>query len=45
MLGARLSFRNADPEAEGGGGAIAVLWLPESSPTSTGTFPIIRVPD
>ncbi|GAA2909126.1 HAMP domain-containing sensor histidine kinase [Streptomyces thioluteus] len=45
VLGARLSFRNADPEAEGGGGAIAVLWLPESSPTSTGTFPIIRVPD
>ncbi|GAA0385068.1 two-component system sensor histidine kinase CseC [Streptomyces luteireticuli] len=45
VLGARLGFRNADPEAEGGGGAIAVLWLPESSPTSTGTFPIIRVPD
>ncbi|MFI9206145.1 two-component system sensor histidine kinase CseC [Streptomyces sp. NPDC053048] len=45
VLGARLTFRNADPEAEGGGGAIAVLWLPESSPTSTGTFPIIQVPD
>ncbi|EME98321.1 HAMP domain-containing histidine kinase [Streptomyces mobaraensis NBRC 13819 = DSM 40847] len=45
VLGARLTFRNADPEAAGGGGAIAVLWLPESSPTSTGTFPIIRVPD
>ncbi|MBZ4323176.1 two-component system sensor histidine kinase CseC [Streptomyces huiliensis] len=45
VLGARLTFRNADPEAEGGGGAIAVLWLPESSPTSTGSFPIIRVPD
>ncbi|MEU1374894.1 two-component system sensor histidine kinase CseC [Streptomyces triculaminicus] len=45
VLGARLTFRNADPEAEGGGGAIAVLWLPESSPTSTGSFPIIQVPD
>ncbi|MFI9723756.1 two-component system sensor histidine kinase CseC [Streptomyces sp. NPDC052396] len=43
VLGARLTFRNADPEA--GGGAIAVLWLPESSPTSTGTFPLIQVPD
>ncbi|ARZ68655.1 HAMP domain-containing histidine kinase [Streptomyces sp. HU2014] len=45
VLGARLTFRNADPEAEGGTGAIAVLWLPESAPTSTGSFPIIRVPD
>ncbi|MEH6376668.1 two-component system sensor histidine kinase CseC [Streptomyces sp. KLMMK] len=45
VLGARLSFRNADPEVEGGTGAIAVLWLPESAPTSTGTFPIIQVPD
>ncbi|MEU5053072.1 two-component system sensor histidine kinase CseC [Streptomyces sp. NPDC021096] len=45
VLGARLTFRNADPEVEGGTGAIAVLWLPESSPTSTGSFPIIQVPD
>ncbi|CAM5453307.1 two-component system sensor histidine kinase CseC [Streptomyces abikoensis] len=45
VLGARLTFRNADPEVEGGTGAIAVLWLPESSPTSTGTFPVIQVPD
>ncbi|GAA3051731.1 HAMP domain-containing sensor histidine kinase [Streptomyces olivoverticillatus] len=43
VLGARLTFRNADPEVEGGSGAIAVLWLPESSPTSTGSFPIISV--
>ncbi|GAA0484762.1 two-component system sensor histidine kinase CseC [Streptomyces sp. NPDC046215] len=45
VLGARLSFRNADPELEGDSGAIAVLWLPESSPTSTGSFPVIQVPD
>ncbi|GAA0356667.1 two-component system sensor histidine kinase CseC [Streptomyces olivoreticuli] len=45
VLGARLTFRNADPEAEEGRGAIAVLWLPESAPTSTGSFPIIQVPD
>ncbi|MEU8552170.1 two-component system sensor histidine kinase CseC [Streptomyces roseoverticillatus] len=45
VLGARLTFRNADPEVEGGTGAIAVLWLPESAPTSTGTFPVIQVPD
>ncbi len=45
VLGARLTFRNADPEVEGGTGAIAVLWLPESAPTNTGTFPVIQVPD
>ncbi|MBT2382697.1 two-component system sensor histidine kinase CseC [Streptomyces sp. ISL-11] len=45
VLGARLTFRNADPEAEGDTGAIAVLWLPESAPTSTGSFPVIQVPD
>ncbi|MEV4926876.1 two-component system sensor histidine kinase CseC [Streptomyces roseoverticillatus] len=45
VLGARLTFRNADPEVESGTGAIAVLWLPESAPTSTGTFPVIQVPD
>ncbi|MEU7045285.1 two-component system sensor histidine kinase CseC [Streptomyces varsoviensis] len=45
VLGARLTFRNADPVAEGGTGAVAVLWLPESAPTSTGSFPVIQVPD
>ncbi|MFJ8312295.1 MULTISPECIES: two-component system sensor histidine kinase CseC [unclassified Streptomyces] len=43
VLGARLTFRNAAPEgapnAEGTGGAIAVLWLPEHAPTNTGSFP------
>ncbi|MEJ8636522.1 two-component system sensor histidine kinase CseC [Streptomyces sp. NPDC006475] len=45
VLGARLTFRNAAP---GGttplgesGGAIAVLWLPEHAPTSTGSFPML----
>src|SRR5262249_29633680 len=52
VLGARLTFRNADPlldscdEADGEcQGAVAVLWLPESAPTNTGSFPIIEVPD
>ncbi len=61
VLGARLTFRNADPVLDGpdrtGGmdgtngtdgecrGAVAVLWLPESAPTNTGSFPIIEVPD
>ncbi|MGW2367666.1 two-component system sensor histidine kinase CseC [Streptomyces sp. NPDC001667] len=45
VLGARLTFRNADPEVGEGHGAIAVLWLPESAPTNTGSFPIIQVPD
>ncbi|GAA1710991.1 two-component system sensor histidine kinase CseC [Streptomyces yatensis] len=55
VLGARLTFRNADPvldgtdDADGTGGecrgAVAVLWLPESAPTNTGSFPIIEVPD
>ncbi|WP_236243265.1 two-component system sensor histidine kinase CseC [Streptomyces sp. CC228A] len=27
------------------GGAIAVLWLPEHAPTSTGSFPMIRFPE
>ncbi|WP_231905073.1 MULTISPECIES: sensor histidine kinase [Streptomycetaceae] len=30
VLGARLAFRNADPE-DAGGGAVAELWLPEST--------------
>ncbi|MEV6318534.1 two-component system sensor histidine kinase CseC [Streptomyces sp. NPDC051776] len=51
VLGARLTFRNAAPQpgsdGEGteprtDGGAIAVLWLPESAPTDTGSIPIIN---
>ncbi|MGW3494079.1 two-component system sensor histidine kinase CseC [Streptomyces sp. NPDC001020] len=45
VMGARLTFRNVRPTgapkhipAEG---AVAVLWLPEHSPTSTGSFPIL----
>ncbi|MEU0667586.1 two-component system sensor histidine kinase CseC [Streptomyces lavendulocolor] len=47
VLGARLTFRNAAPTgtAPGAGGAIAVLWLPEHAPTTTGSFPILRLPD
>ncbi|MER0242982.1 two-component system sensor histidine kinase CseC [Streptomyces sp. HSW2009] len=45
VLGARLTFRNAEPTAEGREGAVAVLWLPDSAPTNTGSFPIIEVPD
>ncbi|MDN3297694.1 two-component system sensor histidine kinase CseC [Streptomyces ficellus] len=46
VLGARLTFRNAAPKgtAPGTGGAIAVLWLPEHAPTTTGSFPILRFP-
>ncbi|MFJ9210892.1 putative two-component system sensor kinase [Streptomyces sp. L-9-10] len=48
VLGARLTFRNATPEGiegrDGSGGAIAVLWLPEHAPTTTGSFPILRLP-
>ncbi|MFE2596121.1 two-component system sensor histidine kinase CseC [Streptomyces sp. NPDC059396] len=45
VLGARLTFRNAGPEGpEGAGGAIAVLWLPEHAPTTTGSFPILKIP-
>ncbi|WP_406451404.1 HAMP domain-containing histidine kinase [Streptomyces sp. NBC_00876] len=45
VLGARLTFRNAAPEgaAEGAGGAIAVLWLPEHAPTDTGSFPMLQL--
>ncbi|WP_128977971.1 two-component system sensor histidine kinase CseC [Streptomyces roseicoloratus] len=47
VLGARLTFRNAAPEGtpEGEGGAIAVLWLPEHAPTTTGSFPVLRMAD
>lgn len=45
VLGARLTFRNAAPEgaAEGTGGAVAVLWLPEHAPTDTGSFPMLQL--
>ncbi|GAA1172622.1 HAMP domain-containing sensor histidine kinase [Streptomyces hebeiensis] len=49
VLGARLTFRNAAPtgvpERAGGGGAIAVLWLPEHAPTTTGSFPVLELAD
>lgn len=50
VLGARLTFRNAAPESltpgpDETGGAIAVLWLPEHAPTTTGSFPMITFPD
>ncbi|MEV8310610.1 two-component system sensor histidine kinase CseC [Streptomyces flavidovirens] len=41
VLGARLTFRNAHQD----GGAIAVLWLPEHAPTTTGSFPVVQLPD
>ncbi|MCB5170405.1 HAMP domain-containing histidine kinase [Streptomyces bambusae] len=49
VLGARLTFRNvAAPggvERQGASaGAVAVLWLPEHAPTSTGSFPVIQLP-
>ncbi len=49
VLGARLTFRNvAAPggtDREGAAaGAVAVLWLPEHAPTTTGSFPIIQLP-
>lgn len=49
VLGARLTFRNVrTPGAEPGAppeGAVAVLWLPDHAPTSTGSFPVVRLPD
>ncbi|RII12492.1 Sensor protein CseC [Streptomyces sp. YIM 130001] len=46
VLGARLTFRNVRPPNGDGPveGAVAVLWLPEHAPTSTGSFPIVRLP-
>ncbi|MGX2996532.1 two-component system sensor histidine kinase CseC [Streptomyces sp. JNUCC 64] len=45
VLGARLSFRNVrapgSPEGSPAEGAVAVLWLPEHAPTSTGSFPML----
>ncbi|MFD8414478.1 two-component system sensor histidine kinase CseC [Streptomyces sp. NPDC059650] len=49
VLGARLTFRNvaapggADREGVAAG-AVAVLWLPEHAPTTTGSFPIVQLP-
>ncbi|MGY0017765.1 two-component system sensor histidine kinase CseC [Streptomyces sp. YJ-C3] len=49
VLGARLTFRNVRPPGTEHGtpaeGAVAVLWLPEHAPTSTGSFPMLRLPD
>ncbi|UQA93912.1 two-component system sensor histidine kinase CseC [Streptomyces halobius] len=45
VLGARLTFRNADALTDGSTGAVSVLWLPENAPTSTGSFPVIQLPD
>ncbi|MER6126758.1 two-component system sensor histidine kinase CseC [Streptomyces sp. NPDC001795] len=45
VLGARLTFRNIRPagvpEHIPAEGAVAVLWLPEHAPTSTGSFPMM----
>ncbi|MDI3406823.1 two-component system sensor histidine kinase CseC [Streptomyces cavernicola] len=42
VLGARLTFRNVGPDHGDGPaeGAVAVLWLPEHAPTSTGSYPM-----
>ncbi|MFJ9415435.1 two-component system sensor histidine kinase CseC [Streptomyces sp. NPDC101227] len=45
VLGARLTFRNADELADDSTGAVSVLWLPENAPTSTGSFPVIHLPE
>ncbi|GGJ46203.1 two-component system sensor histidine kinase CseC [Streptomyces brasiliensis] len=45
VLGARLTFRNVRPagapEHVPAEGAVAVLWLPEHAPTSTGSYPVM----
>ncbi|MFF2927237.1 two-component system sensor histidine kinase CseC [Streptomyces celluloflavus] len=45
VLGARLTFRNAEELTDGSTGAVSVLWLPENAPTDTGSFPVIHLPD
>jgi signal transduction histidine kinase len=50
VLGARLTFRNAAPEGTvtplgEAGGAVAVLWLPEHAPTTSGSFPMLPLAD
>ncbi|WP_445402956.1 two-component system sensor histidine kinase CseC [Streptomyces sp. LE64] len=47
VLGARLTFRNVRPPGSPDGpveGAVAVLWLPEHAPTSSGSFPMLLLP-
>ena len=48
VLGARLVFRNERPPGAPADappeGAVAVLWLPEHAPTSTGSYPMLQVP-
>ncbi|GGX64494.1 sensor protein CseC [Streptomyces fructofermentans] len=45
VMGARLTFRNVRPAGAPEGvpaeGAVAVLWLPEHAPTSTGSHPML----
>jgi signal transduction histidine kinase len=45
VLGARLTFRNVRPAGAAeyipAEGAVAVLWLPEHAPTSTGSYPLL----
>ncbi|WP_199844735.1 two-component system sensor histidine kinase CseC [Streptomyces sp. DSM 15324] len=45
VLGARLTFRNVRPAGApkhiAAEGAVAVLWLPEHAPTSTGSYPMM----
>ncbi|MET9295378.1 two-component system sensor histidine kinase CseC [Streptomyces sp. NPDC003077] len=43
VLGARLTFRNADELTDGSTGAVSVLWLPENAPTDTGSFPVLNL--
>lgn len=45
VLGARLTFRNADELTDGSTGAVSLLWLPENAPTSTGSFPVLHLPE
>ena len=55
VLGARLTFGNAPPpdgaagdgdeSGPGSGGALATLWLPEYAPTTTGSFPMVKLPN
>ncbi|MFF9091062.1 two-component system sensor histidine kinase CseC [Streptomyces sp. NPDC014991] len=48
VLGARLTFRNVRPAGAPARlpseGAVAVLWLPEHAPTSTGSYPMLPRP-
>ncbi|GHJ34710.1 two-component system sensor histidine kinase CseC [Streptomyces sp. TS71-3] len=48
VLGARLTFRNVRPpgvpDDAPAEGAVAILWLPEHAPTSTGSYPMLQIP-